>query len=117
LRAIPTVELSNTGNATLSIYSLTITGANANHFAEQAITCGSWLLAGHYCTIGVWFKPLAVGSCNASLSIKDNASNSPQTVSLSGTTEEWVLSWTASPTPGVVGYHVYRGTSVGGLLV
>src|SRR5208337_657185 len=37
------------------------------------------------CTISVTFKPSASGSRTASVSITDNASGSPQTVSLSGT--------------------------------
>jgi len=38
-----------------------------------------------------------------------------QTVSFSGTgIHDVILSWTASTTPRVVGYYVYRGTALGG---
>jgi len=108
------VTLSNTGNATLTITSVTITGTNANDFAENT-TCGSSLAAGANCTIAVTFTPSIAGSETATLSISDNASGSPQTVSLSGTgVHAVVLSWDPSPTSGVVGYYIYRGTTSGG---
>ena len=78
-----TVTLSNTGNAALSIASLAVKGSNGSNFA-QTNTCGKSLAAGAYCTISVRFTPSASGSRTASLSITDNASGSPQRVSLSG---------------------------------
>jgi titin len=49
------------------------------------------------------------------LSISDNAGGSPQSVSLTGTgLHDVILTWTASPTIGVAGYNVYRGTTSGG---
>jgi hypothetical protein len=108
------VTLSNTGNASLSITSLALTGSNASDFA-QTNTCGSSLAAGANCTIVVMFTPSLTGTRTASVSIADNASGSPQTVPLSGAgTHDVILSWTASTTPGVVGYDVYRGTTPGG---
>jgi fibronectin type 3 domain-containing protein len=61
------------------------------------------------------FTPSVAGTEAASLSIADNSSGSPQTVSLSGAgTHDVILSWTASTTPGVVGYNVFRGATSGG---
>jgi len=109
-----TVTLSNTGNAALSITGLALTGTNASDFA-QTNTCGSSVAAGANCTIAVMFTPSVTRTEAASLSIADNSSGSPQTVSLSGAgTHDVILSWTASTTPGVVGYDVYRGTTSGG---
>jgi hypothetical protein len=82
--AVQSVTLSNTGNAALSITSLALTGTNAASFA-QANTCGSSVAAGANCTVSVTFTPSATGSSTAWLSITDNASGSPQKVSLSGT--------------------------------
>ena len=79
-----TATLSNTGSTALSITSLALTGTNASDFA-QTNTCGSSVAAGANCTISVTFTPAASGSRTASVSITDNASGSPQTVSLSGT--------------------------------
>jgi fibronectin type 3 domain-containing protein len=57
---------------------------------------------------------LTSGNLSASLTVTDNAPGSPQSVSLSGGgSHDVVLTWTASATPGVSGYYVYRGTASG----
>jgi hypothetical protein len=76
--------LSNTGNAALSISGISIGGSNASDFAETN-TCGSSLAPGATCTIAVTFTPATAASLTATLSVADNASNSPQTVTLNGT--------------------------------
>jgi hypothetical protein len=78
------VTLFNTGNALLSISGIAIGGTNPGDFA-QTNNCGSSVAAGVNCAINVTFTPTAVGSRSASLTITDNASGSPQTVSLTGT--------------------------------
>ncbi len=111
--AAQTITLTNTGGATLNITSIAITGANATDFTEVN-TCSLPLLAGGNCTIVILFTPSATGARTASLTIADNASSSPQSVALSGTgSHDVVLSWTPSPTPGIAGYDVYRGTASG----
>jgi hypothetical protein len=77
------VSLTNNGNATLSISGILITGVNSGDFA-QTTTCGSSLIAGAGCSINVTFTPAATGSRSASVSIADNATGSPQAVTLSG---------------------------------
>jgi len=94
-----TVTMTNSGNATLSITSLAITGTNAGDFA-QTNTCGSSLAAGASCTVSVTFTPLASGSRTGSLTFTDNAANSPQTVSLSGTGNAPAATPAFSPAPG-----------------
>jgi hypothetical protein len=81
------VTLTNTGNAALTITSIAITGANSGDFAQTS-TCPvspTTLAAGSNCAISVTFKPTATGARNASVTITDNAANSPQSVTLSGT--------------------------------
>jgi hypothetical protein len=108
------ITLKNTGTAALSITSIAFRGANATDFT-QVDTCGASVAAGGNCTIAILFTPLASGARGASLAITDNASGSPQSVSLSGTgTHDVILTWTASVTSGVAGYYVYRGTTSGG---
>jgi hypothetical protein len=108
------VTLNNTGSAALSITSIAFTGTNATDFT-QVDTCGASVAAGCNCTIAILFTPSASGARAASLTVTDNASGSPQAVSVSGTgTHDVILSWTDSVTPGVVGYNVYRGTTSGG---
>jgi hypothetical protein len=82
--AVQMVTLSNTGTATLTISSIAITGTNSGDFS-QTNTCGASLAVGTNCSVSVTFKPTATGARSASLTITDNAANSPQSVSLTGT--------------------------------
>lgn len=79
-----TIQLKNTGNATLTVSSIATTGTNATDFT-QANNCPSSLAPGAKCNINVKFSPTATGTRTASLSVSDNAFNSPQTGSLTGT--------------------------------
>jgi probable HAF family extracellular repeat protein len=81
--AAQTVTLTNVGTTALSINGIAITGTNAGDFA-QTHTCGSSLAAGASCTISVTFRPTAIGTRRAAVSITDNAAGSPQNVALSG---------------------------------
>jgi hypothetical protein len=78
------VMLTNNGTATLNITSIAITGANGGDFSETN-TCGASILAAANCTIAVTFKPTATGNRAASVTITDDATGSPQNVSLAGT--------------------------------
>jgi uncharacterized repeat protein (TIGR03803 family) len=74
-----TVTLMNSGNAALSIASI----AASTNFGETN-NCGTSVASASSCTIRVTFAPAAIGSLTGTLSVADNAANSPQTVSLSG---------------------------------
>jgi phospholipase C len=74
-----TVTLSNPGSASLSITSITSSGD-----FSQTNTCGSSVAAGTSCTISVIFMPTVLGQRTGTITVTDNASTSPQTVSLSG---------------------------------
>jgi hypothetical protein len=82
--AAKTVTLTNTGTATLNITSIAVTGSNAGDFAENG-NCGSSVAPNATCSINVTFTPSALGARSASVTLTDDASNSPQTVSLTGT--------------------------------
>jgi O-glycosyl hydrolase len=77
------VTLSNSGNATLNISSIAVTGTNPGDFT-QSNNCGSSLAAAANCVISVNFTPQASGTRSASLTITDSASGSPQTITLTG---------------------------------
>jgi hypothetical protein len=79
-----TVTLTNTGKAKLIIISIVVTGTDAGDFSQKN-KCGSSLPPGASCKIRVSFKPTQIGPRIASLTIFDNASGGPQTVSLNGT--------------------------------
>lgn len=87
------VTLTNTGNATLSITSISITGANPQDFSETN-NCGTQLIAGAQCTIALIFKPTRNGLRTANLTVADSAADSPQSVPLSGTAQTSPLSFT-----------------------
>jgi len=108
-----TVTVTNTGSVALSITGIGLTGADPTDFSE-ATTCGASLATGGSCTVVVLFTPLTSGDPSASLTVTDDAPDSPQSVSLSGGgSHDVVLTWNDSATPGVLGYNVYRGTASG----
>ncbi len=77
------VTVKNTGTATLNISSIAISGDFAQ--TTSATPCGSTLAVGKSCVIKVAFTPTQVGARSGNVTITDNASDSPQTVPLSGT--------------------------------
>ena len=77
--AAQTATLGNTGNASLTISGITVSG----DFAETN-TCGASVSAGSQCAISVTFKPTAAGTRTGAVTISDNASGGRQTINLSG---------------------------------
>jgi hypothetical protein len=98
-----TVQLTNTGTAQLTTSDISITGVNVGDFA-QTNTCGSLLVAGASCQISVTFAPAGTGSRSATLVVSDNATGSPQMVTLVGSGPDFSIeppaSSTATVTPG-----------------
>jgi uncharacterized protein (TIGR03437 family) len=74
------ITVSNPNNFSLSINSIQITGTNASSFGYTTTCQGS---ISQSCTITVTYAPSAT-LASATLVISDNASGSPQTVSLIG---------------------------------
>jgi len=65
-----TVNLKNNGTTTLKISSITIGGLSSKDFS-QTNTCTN-VLAGQSCNITVTFKPTALGTRYANITISDN---------------------------------------------
>jgi hypothetical protein len=80
------VTLNNPGSE-LVIISVTATPAD---FAPLS-TCGSMVAPGGSCSIGVFFDPTTSGTRNGTLTVTDNATNSPQTASLTGTGQDFSM--------------------------
>jgi hypothetical protein len=78
------VTLSNPGGTALTGIGIGVGGADPNDFAETN-NCPTTLQPKKSCTISVTFQPTAKKSRTASVTINDNAQNSPQSISLSGT--------------------------------
>ncbi|MGA2807671.1 MAG: choice-of-anchor D domain-containing protein [Terracidiphilus sp.] len=73
------VTLTNSGTSALAISKISLTG----NFA-QSNNCGSSVAPGASCAILVTFTPTAAGTCTGTLSVTDNATDSPESVSLKG---------------------------------
>ena len=70
-----------TNNQTVS---LTISNISTSGDYTQTNTCQQPVPAGGTCTINVYFTPATSGTLTGTLTVTDNASNSPQTASLTG---------------------------------
>ncbi|HUH63946.1 MAG TPA: choice-of-anchor D domain-containing protein [Terracidiphilus sp.] len=78
------VTVKNTGTSSVTLHSISITGANPASFV-QINACPASLAAGKSCTVFVAFRPAAAAAEHATLSVSDTGSGSPQTATLSGT--------------------------------
>ncbi|MFC4033473.1 discoidin domain-containing protein [Streptomyces polygonati] len=78
--ATQAVTVTNTGTAAASVSSVATSGD-----FSQTNTCGTSIAANASCTVNVRFTPTASGARTGSLTISGNATNSPTTVTLSGT--------------------------------
>jgi pimeloyl-ACP methyl ester carboxylesterase len=122
---VSAVTLKNTGSAPLTITALAISGPNAGDFAIQSTsTCNTSrpVAAGASCSISIVFTPSAAGTRSATLTITDNAANSPQMVSLTGTDKDFSLTaasgstTSATVSPGQTATYNINVTPEGGLL-
>jgi len=88
------ITLTNTGDQSLSVNSISVIGNNAADFsATPNCSLPTVFTPNTTCSISVVFSPTGVGTRQASLAASDNAPGSPQSVLLSGNG--------ASPLPGV----------------
>jgi len=99
--AAQTVTITNTGSATLTGLSVALGGTNSADYSISANTCGTSLAIAANCSVSVTFTPQATGTRSASLQVTDNAANSPQSVSLTGTGAT-----STGPTPTVLTTYV-----------
>ncbi len=74
-----TATLTNTGDQSVAISSISITGA-----VSQTNNCPSSLGVGGSCQIQIVFRPSAGGTASGKLTVNDNAQHNVQTVGLSG---------------------------------
>ena len=79
------VTVTNSNSVAVTVSSYGITGANPGEFVIKSNTCGASIAAGSSCKVGVAFAPASLGAKSAALTITDSATNSPQSVNLTGT--------------------------------
>jgi len=81
------VVVTNSGEADLSITGITISGGNSADFVQTnncPIAPGA-LAPRTRCEIRVTFSPTVTGTLSAAVNVADNASGSPQSIGLKGT--------------------------------
>ncbi|MGC1373970.1 MAG: choice-of-anchor D domain-containing protein [Candidatus Sulfotelmatobacter sp.] len=78
----PAVILTN--NQTVALTNIQISTSGSTAFS-QANTCSNSIAAGGQCQIEVTFAPTQAGTQTGAVNIRDNATNSPQSISLRGT--------------------------------
>jgi hypothetical protein len=102
-----TVVLSDYTNSTPVLNTIAISGDFA-----QTNTCGQSVPVGGQCYISITFTPTAAGTRTGTLTVTDNASNSPQAVALSGTAGPAGVSPTTTgiSSSGTAGSYTLSGT-------
>jgi hypothetical protein len=109
------VVLTNGGNSNVTVSNVTISGAG---YAASGVSSGQILTPGQTATLNVTFAPAGTGLISGSVTVASDATNSPETISLSGSGSQLVtptvaLSWNPSAS-AVAGYNVYRSQTSGG---
>ncbi len=92
------ITVTNTGNSTLTVSSVTITGPNAGDFSQTNNCTSNSVAPQSTCTINVTFTPSITGTENATVAVTDNAPNSPESTTLTGVGEGTGPAVTLSPT-------------------
>jgi hypothetical protein len=75
------VTVTNQMSVALTGITVAVTG---NAAYSEVNTCGTSVAAGGKCTVTVTFAPTTTGTQTGTVTITDSASNSPQTISLTG---------------------------------
>lgn len=109
------VTLTNAGNSPVTISNVTISGAGFN---ATGISSGLIMAPGQTASLTTTFAPSSAGNTTGSVSVASNATNSPDSIALSGTGITAVnhsvgLSWSPS-TSTVMGYNTYSSAQSGG---
>jgi hypothetical protein len=84
------VTLTNTGNTTLHISAVTLTGSYPKDWTETT-SCSAPVAAQGTCTVSLTFSPSDNGVLSAVVNLADDAPNSPQTINLYGNAPPAVL--------------------------
>jgi Abnormal spindle-like microcephaly-assoc'd, ASPM-SPD-2-Hydin/CARDB len=89
-----TVQISNSGNATLNVTSVSLTGSG---FSLSPVTVPFQLAPGASMNFTVSFTASSTASASATLTISSDAPGSPLTVAVQGTGQNASASWQLSP--------------------
>lgn len=90
------IQLTNIGSAALHVSSVALGGANPQDFSTNNNCTTNAIAVNASCTINVSFTPQATGARSATITLTDDAPNSPQTLFVQGT---GATAFQLSPTP------------------
>jgi hypothetical protein len=79
------ITVSNTGNAPLHILGVALGGLNTSDYSVGNSSCSGTIAAAANCLIPVTFSPLAAGIRSLTISVTDDAANSPQVLTINAT--------------------------------
>jgi len=79
------IQITNIGSAVLHISNVALGGANPQDFSATNTCAGTAIAVNANCGINVSFTPSATGNRFASITLTDDAPNSPQTLFVQGT--------------------------------
>jgi Abnormal spindle-like microcephaly-assoc'd, ASPM-SPD-2-Hydin len=113
--ATQSVALTNTGNSNVSLSQVSVSGTG---FRATGLALPLTLAAGQSTFFSATYAPTTAGSVSGSVTITSNATNSPTSISLSGSgttpvSHTVALNW--SPSSSLfAGFNIYRGSVSGG---
>lgn len=110
------VKIENTGNSSITVSGISV---SATDIKTSGGVNGATIAPGQTATLDVTFTPTKTETLSGSVKLTSSATNSPTTITVGGTgvasvAHSVTLSWTASTSSGIAGYHVYRATLPGG---
>lgn len=76
--------ITNSGSASLHIFSVVVGGNNVADFATSTSACSGAISVKATCGISITFSPLAAGQRTESITISDDAADSPQVINVGG---------------------------------
>lgn len=79
-----TITVTNTGTTNLNISSVAISGTNRNDFSQTNNCTTAAIVPQSTCAINVTFSPTISGTENATVTLTDDAPDSPESTSLTG---------------------------------
>jgi hypothetical protein len=106
----------NASGATVTVSSVNVSNAA---FTVSGLSFPVTIQAGQGVQFTVTFTPQSTGATSGTASFTSDAGNSPTVLSVNGTGTQAVqhsvvLSWTASTSPNIQGYNIYRSGTSGG---
>jgi len=101
------VTLTNSGNSSVTISGVSTSGAG---FSANNVSSGTVLAPGQSATLNVTFAPTSTGSVTGGVTVASNATNSPATISTTGTGVQSNFSTWVAPSLNRVGKTDAPGT-------